>query len=215
MERNNPEVYRTFAHILMYAEKCLDAVPVLQRQGRGRLIHTPLQGRPDYWVQAPPVYFYVEAKDGGPNLNFGQIEQEQRDWMTSGPWVMRNGIKTWPYRHYNYPMRSFLWLWFGERIGGVDNPRRAYLIPWYEYLDIEMDFREAGLAGMAYLQAKELCHREAGLCAVERLEPYELEWLSDRVWGIPTRHIFWRRLDGLQQERFYPTSTIPNEVAHV
>jgi hypothetical protein len=184
-ERGNPEVKRTFEHIGGRAEKKTDLGNMLR--AKHKLEGAPDKGggekggHPDYHWMVPPMGGYVEAKaarrkDGAHNFQFEQIELKQREWL--------NG----------WSAISWLWLWYGEVPPTYQRDparRRAYLIHWPMWLHYEKLLTEAGLCGLAFLQAHRLEHRQAGLQAVDLLAAHELTWAGDRTWDIPPTHPFW------------------------
>lgn len=185
------EVVRSFGAVGQYAEKRPD-IPGI----------TP-SGRPDYCVYGASdlisltgFHFWVEVKyasgNDKTNFAFADITQEQRDWMSYGPPI--DTRDTTGLYDPHWALKCWLWLFFGQDIKSKDCPRQAYLVPWVDWLEIEQRFTDAGLSGMAYIQPKQLQHREMGLSAQGQLANYALEWKGKSVWEFPRGHQIWQTL---------------------
>jgi len=147
-------------------------------------------GKPDYTWLLPPRGGYIEVKGSDLSFPFSDISDKQRYWLTFGP---PEAEIVWPL----WPQANYLWLIMGTaRAGAKENGRRTWLIPWHDWMTIEMRCWEAGLKGLAYDTPHKLEHREQGLCASELLREYELQW-NCGAWTIEMSHPFWRHY-------FYP-----------
>jgi len=152
--------------------------------------HGPGSGKPDYTWLLPPRGGYLEVKGADSNFSFSEISDKQRYWLTYGP---PEAEIVWP----GWKDVNFLWLFMGTaRVGASENGRRAWMIPWRDWLKFELQCWEAGLKGLAYSMPHKLEHREAGLSACELLRQYEVYW-NHGAWDIHMDHPFWRHY-------FYP-----------
>jgi hypothetical protein len=176
VERGNPQIKRTFDRYCLFAWKPPDR-PGFQSPGRPDYQVTRIASR---WGYTCGEFIWVEAKDGHDNFALSQISDEQRTWMTYGPRALGNEHA----RDERYVFMCWLWLWFGDRVGGKENPRAVFLVPWCKWLDIESTLNHAGLSGLSYITPHKLEHRGKH-SAVDLLKEFQLEWAGDNSWSIP------------------------------
>lgn len=154
-----------------YAHKHSD-IRYAVRALTGNDIGSGKSGHPDYTVIVPPFGFFIEVKGADLNFPLDEISEAQRAWMDE------------------FQMVSYIWLFMGDgRVNGTERPRKAYLVPWYAWIQIERKLFQHGLKGIPY-QPHSLEHRELGLSAHSLLGRFELQWDSGK-WRIPRRHHFW------------------------
>jgi hypothetical protein len=172
-----PEIERTIDALGGYWKKTTD---LFFRDRDGRVLEArhsagekvaPRRGDADFVVLLPPLGFLWEVKRATKNFAFSEIKPEQRTLLDM------------------YPEISYLWLSMGSRIGGADLPRKAWLVPWMAWRDVESHFAEMNLAGIAHSTPHRLEHRKIGLSACTTLAPYELVWAAGH-WIVPDRHTF-------------------------
>mgnify|MGYP001600416951 CR=1 FL=1 len=134
-------------------------------------------GHPDYyWLLKPDFGGYIEAKWVKDRFPFSRIKENQREWL--------NG----------WPESSWFWLWMGDDVRGAGGSlrRRAWLIPWPDWLEVEAHAQQHDLVSLPYdrEQAHFVAEREHGLSAVELLARHELEWAGNGRWSFPAAHPF-------------------------
>jgi hypothetical protein len=134
-------------------------------------LNTPKRkGLADYKIDLGPYAFHIEAKfaDEDNRLGFDRISPEQRKFLS------------------DHISNSLLWVWFGRC-----HPRDAFLVPWKDWLEVEQNFKNAGLLGMAW-QIPHLLEHRAYFHAKEALKLYRLAWRKEiHGWLIPVCHPFW------------------------
>ena len=136
------------------------------------------KGMPDYLVRCGDLTFYVECKWATTKFYFSKISTAQRLWLATKPET------------------SFLWLLLGDTIRSRTNPRRAYLIPWVEWLLIEGRFRAAKVKGMSNAQPKTpKAARHPGFTAKIALSRFALDWKGNKTWAFPAHNPIWDLLN--------------------
>lgn len=185
-ERNHQaEIPRTLHRYGGEAKKASDIGYALRAKGVKFNPNYQDVGRPDYVWLLPPRGGFLEVKGADLSFPFSLISDRQRFWLTYGP---PEAEIVWPL----WPRANYLWLTMGTaRAGAKENGRRTWMVPWRDWMAMELRCREAGLKGLAYDTPHKLEHREAGLGACELLQAFELQW-NYGAWTIPMGHQFWR-----------------------
>ena len=161
-----------------------------------------------YWKKSQDLRFVnrkgqVVDQKADPTAKAKKPKPADADFCWLFPQTGLGAIVEVKYKKYNFPFAeirqrdllmqfagmAWIWLFMGERIGGKEYPRRAWLVPWLHWRDTELTFRFYGLEGMAYSTPMKLEHRALHLSAVEQLAAWELQYVSgeDR-WAFPECH---------------------------
>lgn len=142
----------------------------------GHLVHPP-KGRPDILVLSPRgqstvVECKLFPREGA--FPFSAIDTGQHRWLNN--WTLDGGT-------------GFLALGTHGRAGVMENPRRLWLVPWRDWLRIEMLLRDAGQASLPLINkaGQRRAVQDGGLCAVNLLKKWELEW-RDGCWHLGELH---------------------------
>jgi hypothetical protein len=176
MERNNPEITRTFRAYGGEVRKSTDFHFMAPRfcPHCGKMSRpaggasTPAAGDADYYVVLKGRGLFIEAKWDDQRISFDAFSPDQRRWLNT---------------HWS---DSWIWIWLGaSRPNQQENPCLAWLLPWVDWLRVEQQLQNEGLKGLPY-QAHKLEHRM--LSAPVRLKKWELSWAGNSAWAIPFYH---------------------------
>lgn len=121
----------------------------------------------------------VEVKSGKLTFPFADIKKHQRAGLAD--WMEKHGNSAW------------LCLQMGtQRVGSKSTPRRMWLIPWTDWIEIEHLVEMAGgLKSLPYSveTSNRKTVKEHHLGAVTLLALYELWWREGK-WVLPPLHSF-------------------------
>jgi hypothetical protein len=176
------EIRGTFKWLGGYARKAHDAyfrdeAGALSKEKTADLA-TPEIGVSDYICLIPPLYgAAVEAKYDAANFNLSRIKPEQRAFLDK------------------HEPQGYLWLGMGQRIGGKDQPRLNWLIPWTYWKKVEDVLQHYNLKGLPY--SPHVVELRGLVDAPVLLRPYVLKYDSAlKVWTIPESHPIYALLKG-------------------
>src|SRR3970040_510420 len=126
------EVPRTLHRYGGEARKASDIGAALRAQGVQFNGSYEPPGRPDYYWLLPPRGGYIEVKGADLSFSFSEISDRQPFWLPFGP---PEAEIVWPL----WPQANYLWLIMGTaRVGAGENGRRTWLIPWHDWMAIEL-----------------------------------------------------------------------------
>lgn len=166
------EAYRTFEHYGFFVDHIPDAQRVEWKDGLPvpRAVNS---GRADNIVMGDGCGCAVEVKTAG---GAGYRRLAFADPRTGWKDEQRRWAEKWCEKGNTY----WLWVTFGERIGGRTWPRVTYLVDKATWEDAERAMREQNRKSIAYEWA-------AG-----NLAEFALQWAGEQRWTIPDPHPFWR-----------------------
>ena len=183
----NTEIVHLMAKLYYWPITGTDAF-VCQRCGH---VTRPKKGRPDILALGTSHKSLVieckmvppPAREGAaPTFELASIEPKQRRWLTqydkdSRPWDSDDIY------------RSYLALCTSTgTAGSINTPRRAWLIPWMDWLLFEfaLDDVKQGHKSIPLYNKKgqPRALQTAGFCLIDRLTQYELEWWPNEEWWI-------------------------------
>jgi hypothetical protein len=132
---------------------------------------------PDIYVKNPrgpgfPIEVKLYPGDDSA-FAFSRITTGQHRWLNN--WTLDGG-------------HAFLVL--GTRTGKAGsktNPRRLWLVPWRDWLRVEISCREAGQASLPLENPYRLAMKDADLYAIAALAKWELVW-EDGCWHLGECH---------------------------
>lgn len=122
----------------------------------------------------------IEVKEADERFDFSSISDGQREWATAR---MAEGFSYW------------LALQIGvDRVDSKSEKRkRAYLIPWASWIDLETRILELGSKSIPLIAGNH--HKvlnEQALDCVRALSQYELAWIKG--WVIPANHAWYQNI---------------------
>jgi hypothetical protein len=168
------EAYRTFEYYGFFVDHMPDAQRVEWRDGLPvpRAINS---GRADNIIMGDGCGCAVEVKTaGGANYRRLAFADPKAGWKDE----QRRWAEKWCQKGNTY----WLWVTFGERIGGKKWPRVTYLADKTSWEGAENAMRDENRKSIAYEWA------------ATHLADFALQWAGDQRWIIPAPHPFWLRV---------------------
>lgn len=165
------EAYRTFEYYGFFVDHVPDAQRIEWRNGLPvpRAVNS---GRADNIIMGGGGGCAVEVKTAsGANYRRLAFADPRTGWKDE----QRRWAEKWCEKRNTY----WLWVTFGQRIGGKSWPRVTYLVDKTNFENAENAMREKKRKSIGYEWA------------AAHLADFALEWAGDQRWIIPDAHPLW------------------------